>query len=451
MNLTDIKKIYFLGIGGIGMSALARFFASRGITIYGYDKTPSSLTNILEQEGMCIHYEENPELIPHDVDMVIYTPAIPKDNKEFIHFNTLGIPMCKRAQVLGQITRQMKTIAVAGTHGKTTISSMIAYLLDHSSVECNAFLGGLASNYNSNLILSQKSDWVVVEADEYDRSFLQLHPDITVVSSVEADHLDIYGNSDNLKMSFAEFTSQTKANGHIFQHADVDIQGTKTYRTYGLNRHQATIYSHHVRHEKNKIYFDFVMHDYRINDLCMTYPGLHNVENATVAIAVALTCGVTEQEIRDALVHFSGVKRRFEVKLKNDHFVYMDDYAHHPSEIRTCILSVKAMYPGKKITGVFQPHLYTRTRDFADEFARVLSLLDQVVLLDIYPARELPIEGVTSKMLLKKITITDKILSPKESLVDTLLALKPEVLITMGAGDIDRLVEPIQTAFSKQI
>ena len=442
MNFDTLKHIYFLGIGGIGMSALARFFASQGKIISGYDRVRTPLCEELEREGMTIHYTENIDLLPKEIDLVVYTPAIPKNHAEFVYLQNTNIPILKRSEVLGLITQNMLGVCVAGTHGKTTIATMIAHLLTQSNVKCNAFLGGISKNYNSNLILSKTSKIAVIEADEFDRSFLKLHPKIAVISSTDADHLDIYGTKNAMEQSFSEFANLIPENGLLFQKYGTPDFGV-THNTYHLNDTNADYYTSNLRVENGVYHFDFVAQNGSWNDMIMTYPGLHNIENAVVAIVIAHLLGITETEIREGLKTFEGIRRRFDFHIKTDELVYIDDYAHHPREITACIESVKNLFPNRKITGIFQPHLYTRTRDFADDFAKSLSLLNTLILLDIYPARELPIEGITSEMLLEKCTNKTKILATKSNLIDILKTQPLDIVLTMGAGDIDQLVNPI--------
>ncbi len=442
MNFDTLKHIYFLGIGGIGMSALARFFASQGKIISGYDRVRTPLCEELEREGMSIHYVEDINLLPNPIDLIVYTPAIPKEHTEFVYLQQTNIPMYKRSEVLGLITQNMQGVCVAGTHGKTTITTLIAHLLTQSHVKCNAFLGGISKNYNSNLLLSDTSKIAVIEADEFDRSFLKLHPKIAVISSIDADHLDIYGTKNELEKSFSDFANLVPKDGSLFQKYGLPDFG-KPCKTYHLNNSNADYFTSNLRVEHSAYHFDFNAPNGIWKDLVMTYPGLHNVENAVVAIAIANVLGATEAEIRQGLQIFQGVQRRFDFHIKTDNVIYIDDYAHHPQEINVCIESVRHLFPNKKITGIFQPHLYSRTRDFADDFAKSLSLLDTLILLDIYPARERPIEGVTSEMLLEKCTNLNKFLSTKSDVLDLLKTQSFDVLLTMGAGDIDQLIKPI--------
>ncbi|MFA6932473.1 MAG: UDP-N-acetylmuramate--L-alanine ligase [Bacteroidales bacterium] len=447
-----MKTYYFLGIGGIGMSAIARYLNDLGNKIYGYDRTLSELTNELEKEGMIITYEDNISTIPKNIDLVIYTPAIPKDNRIYNHFVGIGYKMLKRSQVLGEITKNMKCIAIAGSHGKTTSSTMIAHILHNSSVGCSAFLGGISKNFNSNYVINKNSDYVVVEADEYDRSFLQLTPTISAVTALDADHLDIYGDFLTMQESFLEFTSKTKEFLFLKKGVDLHISEGSTCQEfdYTIRGLDADYYATNIRNYDGSYYFDLRTPEKIYYDICLNYGGVHNVENAVMAIAIALICGVSEQEMRKNIFSFSGVKRRFEIILKRKDFVYIDDYAHHPNEIKALVESLRIQYPTKKLTGVFQPHLYTRTRDFADQFSKELSGFDEIVLLDIYPAREEPIAGINSKMLLHKINKMDKYYSTKEGLLDLLEALYPEVLVTIGAGDISNFVSQIEDRFKDE-
>lgn len=455
MNLKELHSVYFLGIGGIGMSAIARWFNHIGIPVYGYDKTPSPLTALLGQEGMQITYVDEVDTLPHTLvsnkeqSLVVWTPAIPKDSKLLGYFRAEGFALKKRSEVLGMITASMYAVAVAGTHGKTTTSSMVAHLLKHAGRNVAAFLGGVTQNYESNLILSddkgEDAPIVVVEADEFDRSFLRLHPNIAVVTSVDPDHLDIYGDDQHLKEGFAEFIKLIDPKGRLYiqKNALANLGSTPSLTTIPYGIQAGDIYAENVNAGIASFSFDYTSASQRIPDLVIHMPGFHNVENALAAIGVALQLGLSEQQIRDGLASFRGVKRRFEILHQEEGKVYIDDYAHHPEEIRAFLKSVKAMYPANKLTAVFQPHLYTRTRDFAEGFSSALSLADEVVLLDIYPARELPLPGVNSEMLLEKITAGRKSVQSKEGLIGYLEANQPEVLVTVGAGDIDRLVQPI--------
>ena len=457
MNLELVKYAYFLGAGGIGMSALGRYFLHRGISTGGYDKTSTSLTEELAQEGMYVTYEDTLETLPDILKaeinpteiLVIYTPAIPKDNVQLNYLKEKGITLYKRAQILGIISANHKTLAVAGTHGKTTTSSMIAHILQEAGMNPVAFLGGIAVNYASNYLPGNKDSIMVVEADEYDRSFLQLSPFSSIITSTDADHLDIYGKREDLIESFNLFAEKTNPSGVLITKAGIEmgqkwIDASKKYHTSiasDITLQNCTLVG-------DIYHFSISIEGHVIENLQLGLGGFHNVENALAAVAICYYQGVEDASIRKALANFRGVKRRFEYIVRSEKCIYIDDYAHHPAELSACITSVRALYPNKKITGVFQPHLYTRTRDFYDEFAASLSLLDEVILLEIYPARELPIEGVSSTALLEKIKIENKMLCNKEQLVATLLEKEPEVLLTLGAGDIDQFVVPIKESLT---
>lgn len=443
--MEKINKVYFIGIGGIGMSAIARYFHALGKVVSGYDKTETVLTQKLQAEGIKIQFEENVDTIPKDVDLVVYTPAVPTDHKEFRYYINNGFNVKKRSEVLGMITQESFTVAIAGTHGKTTTSSITAHLLKQSKVNCNAFLGGITKNYESNLILSEGSENVVVEADEYDRSFLALHPNISVITSVDADHLDIYGDKDVMVDSYQLFADQLEPDGLLILNKRIDeliLTKGKTL-TYGMDC-DADYTAVNVRVSNGSYLFDLVAPTGSMKDVEFGVPGRHNIENAVAAVAVAHQMGVSFNEMRLALKSFKGIKRRFEYIIKDKDLVYIDDYAHHPEELKATISSVKEMYPDKKVTGVFQPHLFSRTRDFADDFARSLELLNEVIVLDIYPAREKPIDGVDAEMLLKRVQIKNKKHCSKQNVVEELGTRRLEVLLTLGAGDIDKLIEPIR-------
>lgn len=445
MKIEELNKIYFLGIGGIGMSALARYFKSLGKEVSGYDMTSTELTTQLIEEGIQVHFSDNPEMVTDDIDLVVYTPAVPSNLEEYRECLRKGILLKKRAEVLGWITSESFTVGVAGTHGKTTTSSIIAHLLKQSPVDCNAFLGGITKNYESNFISSHNSNNVVVEADEYDRSFLTLHPNIAIITSMDADHLDIYGDKNALVDSFQLYANQVKEGGVLIINKDlnskISIEGESI--TYSAST-TADYYLDRIEIENGEYLFDVKTKNGVISNIQFGLPGRHNIENALAAIAVADYLGVSHSEIKEALKTFKGIKRRFEYIIKRNDLIYIDDYAHHPAELDATISSVKELYPNNKVTGIFQPHLYSRTRDFAEEFAKSLDLLNEVILLDIYPAREKPMEGVTSEMLLRKIKIKNKSICSKKELVDELHNRKLEVLLTLGAGDIDKLVEPIK-------
>jgi UDP-N-acetylmuramate--alanine ligase len=459
-KLENIKSIYFLGIGGIGMSALARYFNAAKKETWGYDKTRTTLTDELSAEGIDVHYEEDLDYVKEKMGsgkldrtnmLVVYTPAVPAEHNELVYFRENDFQLMKRAQLLGLITESSYTIAVAGTHGKTTTSSLIAHILRTANIDCTAFLGGITQNYNTNLLLG-KSNTTVVEADEYDRSFLTLHPDIAVITSVDADHLDIYGNKKFMHESYDLFAQQVKAGGTLVIKKGVEeAVDPKTKKskvvTYSLGA-DTEYKASNINIADGQFYYSVLTNKSVILDLMLGIPGKHNVENSVAAVAVAQAMNISESDIRKALASFKGVKRRFEYHIRKRDLVYIDDYAHHPEELKACISAIRDVYPGKKITGVFQPHLYSRTRDFADEFARSLELLDELILLEIYPAREKPIPGITSTALLEKINLQNKKVCAKEDLVKEIRSRKLEVLLTVGAGDIDNFVEPITKALT---
>lgn len=455
--LQKFKYIYFIGIGGIGMSAIARWFNTKGYQVAGYDKTATPLTNQLTAEGMLIHFQDDitsipPEFIKNkETTLVVYTPAIPANHHELNYFKAKGFILKKRAEVLGLLTKDFFTIAVAGTHGKTTTSSMIAHILQNSEKSCTAFLGGILQNYDSNLLLSKhtdKDEIMVVEADEYDKSFLHLYPNVAIVTSMDEDHLEIYGNKKHIIETFVEFAKKIQQNGRLFIKKGLalwqnDIERTVLTEDYVLD-YKADHYAKNIFITQGCFHFDYVGEGKKIQNIELYIPGFHNVENAIAAIATCLYMGIQEDIIRKAIASYKGVKRRFEYVIKREDKVFIDDYAHHPEEVKALLTSVKAMYPEKKITTIFQPHLYTRTKDFADDFAKSLSLTDELVILDIYPARELPIEGVTSQIILDKVTISQKTLCSKEKILNFLKDKELEVLVTAGAGDIAHLVEKIK-------
>lgn len=430
--------IYMLGIGGIGMSALARYYKSMGYAIAGYDRTKSRLTFQLEKEGMAIHYEDRPELLPESIDMVIYTPAVPHDLKEFEALRQRELPILKRSEALGKISKDHFTIAVAGTHGKTTTTAMIAHILNHSRLNTTAFIGGIAKNFDSNLLLGKPKDSIlVVEADEFDRSFLQLHPDVSIIGSIDADHLDIYGDKEHLVESFNDFAKLTKRNVIVREGLEVEAWNKITYGFGDDCKYQI------ILGNSGSGYTMFYIKGEGQDKFKIIMPlaGIHNVLNATAAFIAARRIGVSRNAIAEALHTFMGVKRRFDVRINTEKYCYIDDYAHHPEEIRSCLQAIRDFYPNRRLTLVFQPHLYSRTRDFMDEFAEVLATADELILLDIYAAREEPIEGVSSQVLLDKIQMPDKKLVAKTQLIKLIDSEKPELLVTMGAGDIDRYVE----------
>lgn len=444
MDFSTLKKLYFIGIGGIGMSALARYFKGLGMEIWGYDRVRTDLTAALEQEGMNIHYNEDVAAIPEGINLVVYTPAIPKSHAELLHFQTAGYPIMKRAEVLGLISRNRKTIAVAGTHGKTTTSAILTYILRTCGIDCTAFLGGIAQNYQSNFV-EGSSEWVVMEADEFDRSFLQLHPNIAIITSMDADHLDIYGNHEEMQNTYRKFASQVTDVLLYNQDLPLDAQAfSADAKSYGLDKN-ADFSSGRIRAEAPNFVFDWTDKQGAVlwDDLMFTLPGRHNVMNATAAIAVAKYLGCDEQKIRQALRTFKGIWRRFEWVYMSPETVYIDDYAHHPEELKAAIRAARSLFPQRKLTGVFQPHLYSRTQDFVDGFAEALDELDEVLLLDIYPARELPIEGVTSQIIFDKMKNQHKVLLAKNDLIEKLKQQRLEVLLTLGAGDIGAMVKDI--------
>ncbi len=448
--------IYFVGIGGIGMSNLARYFKTRGREVAGYDKTQTVLTRQLESEGIAVHYEEDAAAIPLEflnpvTTLVVRTPAVPEEHAELRFFRKGGYKILKRAQVLGMVSKDNRSLCIAGTHGKTTTTTLTAHLLRQSQVDCNAFLGGISNNYDTNLLLSEKSDLTVVEADEYDRSFHQLTPYMAVITSVDADHLDIYKTHTEYLESFAHFTELIRPDGVLVIKKGLPLKyrlqpGVKAY-TYAVEA-QADFYASNIRYNAGRLFFDFQYPEGCIANMELGVPIRINVENAVAAMALAHLNGVTDEELRQGLAGFMGSKRRFDFKIRREDFVYLDDYAHHPEELRASIRSVKELYPGKAITGIFQPHLYSRTQDFADEFAEVLSELDDLILLDIYPAREQPIPGVTSEMILDKVSISSKSVTSLDKVFEILSLKKPEILVTLGAGSIDTLVPKITEYYS---
>ncbi len=466
MDIKNIKSIYFLGIGGIGMSALARYFNAREIRVSGYDKTPTALTEQLQNEGIEVIFEDDINLIPKDVDAVVFTPAIPKDHKGLNFYKDNNYILLKRSEVLGIISKAHYTIAVAGSHGKTTVSSMIAHILAHAGYEMKAFLGGIATNYNSNYIDSteyhpntkplntgsEKDHVVVIEADEFDRSFHRLHPDMAVITAVDTDHLDIYGTKEAIDEAFIEFTNKISDEGFLVMKQDQSINDRlpvldKAF--YSLHDENADVYCSKYwvvdgGYLFNVSYFGKELKAFRIN-----VGGYHNIENAIAAISIAKELKISDAEIKSALASFKGIKRRFEFLLKSEQYTFIDDYAHHPEEIRVFLESVREIYPDKKITAIFQPHLFTRTQDLAEGFAQSLSIADDVIVLDIYPARELPIEGVTSALISDKLTSPSSSNILKEDLLKTLATRELEVVCTIGAGDIDKLLTPIKELLSK--
>jgi UDP-N-acetylmuramate--alanine ligase len=452
-------SVYFIGIGGIGMSALARYFHTKGVKVSGYDKTPSSLTKELEESGISVHFIEDINLVPKDAELVVYTPAVPKEHLELVYYRQHGYKVVKRSDVLQIVTASSFNICIAGTHGKTTITTMTAHLLRHSGYGCNAFLGGISVNYGTNF-WSSENNVCVVEADEYDRSFLKLNPDIAVITAMDPDHLDIYGTAEEMEKAFIEFSGKIKEGGLLISKfglkRTVDLKGTRKL-TYSLQNKNADVYAENIKMQNGSYEFDVVIKESRIEKVKLNIGGLHNAENAVAAIAVASSLEIDPGKIKDAVAEFRGVKRRFEYIIKSDDLVFVDDYAHHPEELRALISGAKSLFSKRRCTVIFQPHLYTRTRDLADGFAEVLDLADEVILLPIYPARELPIPGVSSEMILNKMKIKYKRVFNKDGLIRWLAnefkkdmnKESGEVLITAGAGDIDLLVEPLKNLLVK--
>ena len=458
MDVNVIKAVYFIGAGGIGMSALVRYFLSKGKKVGGYDRTPSELTEKLIKEGALIHYEDNICSIPADFKakestLIVYTPAIPASHTEFTWFRDNGFSIQKRSQVLGMLTRSGKGLCVAGTHGKTTTSTMAAHLLHQSHVECNAFLGGISKNYGTNLLLSDKSEYVVIEADEFDRSFHWLTPFATVITATDADHLDIYGTKEAYLESFSHYTSLIQPGGALIMREGIELdpQLQEGVTLYTYSRESGDFHAENVRIGNGEIFFDYISPLGNIKDIQLGVPVAINIENGIAAMALAQLSGVDNDEIKQAMATFRGVDRRFDFKIKNDKVVFLSDYAHHPEEIKQSILSMRALYNDKKLTAVFQPHLYTRTRDFYQEFADSLSLLDEIILTEIYPARELPIEGVSSQLIYDHLRPgIEKCICRKEDIIQVLKEKKIEVLITLGAGDIDNYVPQICDLLNKE-
>jgi len=459
MEQNAYKNYYFIGVGGIGMSSLARYYNGKGCNIAGYDRTRTPLTDQLETEGIKVHYRDDIEMIPQEFKkedspgdtMVVYTPAVPASHDELSYFINAGYKVLKRAQLLGAIADNEYSIAVAGTHGKTTVSSMIAHIMKYSEVSSTAFIGGISTDYDSNLIQSGDGSLIIAEADEYDRSFLALKPNIAVVTAIDEDHLDVYGDHNSLAKSYSEFVKGIKHNGILFvkkglsQHLNANVPVLE----YAIEE-KADYYADNISINEGQYRYDLHTPKGPVKDIALGLPGRHNIENSVGAFAVADQCNIDHDKIKEALQTYKGVKRRFETIYKSSECVYIDDYAHHPKELLACISSVKEMYGGKKITGVFQPHLYSRTRDFSQAFAESLSLLDELILLEIYPAREKPIPGVDSQLIFDKVNLVDKRICSKEELLKNLNPGKLEVLLTLGAGDIDQLVIPIKKRLEKR-
>jgi len=445
MKIDAIKQVYLIGIGGIGMSGLARYFAHLGCVVKGYDRTETELTKTLVSEGIEISYVDDVNTIDpifnisNEETLIIFTPAIPKDSKIKHHLEEVGHTLHKRSEVLGIISESRFTIGVAGTHGKTTTSTMVAHILKDSGFDCSAFLGGISSNYDTN-VLYGNNDVVVVEADEYDRSFLTLHPNIAIVTSADADHLDIYGDASQLLTTFQMYLDRVVEGGTRIVKKGLPFKSQISYSGHDV----ADVYASNVHVKDGEFYFDYISGDVKIEDIHLGIPGTHNVENAVAAITVARILGIADDKIKVALTNFRGVKRRFEYIVRSQSAIYVDDYAHHPEELRAFLSSMRKLYPNKKLTVVFQPHLFTRTRDFIEGFAEVLSMADRVLLMEIYPARELPIEGVNSSWLLSKITAPEKAVVTAEEVLAIAQREKLELLVTVGAGDIDKLVKPLK-------
>lgn len=448
-----MNTVYFIGIGGIGMSAIARYYKHKGYRVSGYDRTPSELTHALEKEGIEVHYEDRPELVPADKEqtLVVYTPAIPSDMKELVKVQSEGYRVVKRSKILGELTAGQRTLAIAGTHGKTTTSTLLAHILETSPEGCSAFLGGISNNYGTNFLLNS-NDIVVVEADEFDRSFLQLHPQIAAITAMDADHLDIYGDLEHVQQAYREFAGQVSDCLVAKYGLPLDPSDFKAHiYTYSTTDSRADFHAENLRLSSDGHYtFDLVHPDGVLRDIYVGTLGILNVENGIAAAAVALLHGTSEEAVREAIGTFKGVKRRMEEHVNEPGLTYIDDYAHHPAELAASIRSIKEIFPGRNVCAVFQPHLFTRTRDFAKEFAEALSLADEAVLLDIYPARELPIEGITSEIIYKDVTCSEKWLLHYEDLLDWVKTHETDVLVTFGAGNIDRLVKPIKEILERK-
>lgn len=449
--LTNIKRIYFIGIGGIGMSALARYFNTQGVYVSGYDKTPTPLTNDLQAEGIQIHFEDDVQQIDKEATVIVYTPAIPATHSELNYYKDNGYNVVKRSDVLNWITENAFTIGIAGTHGKTTTTSMTAHILRHTGYGCNAFLGGIASNYDTNF-WSDERNVVVVEADEYDRSFLKLSPNIAVITAVDPDHLDIYGTAEEVLKAFGQYADKIKPGGTLIQKLGTTVNtnaSNKTIYTYGYDKDKASYHTSNLKVVDGSYIFDLVHPAGVLQNVVLNMGGLHNVENATAAIAIALTLGIEDKKIIEAVAAFKGVKRRFEYKVKTANKVLIDDYAHHPEELNALISGVRSIYPGEKMVLVFQPHLYSRTQDQCEGFVETLDKADEVILLPIYPARELPIEGVTSEMLLAKMKLANKKVMTKEALLDWASTTNDKLIVMAGAGDIDAYITKVKEIITK--
>ncbi len=451
INITDLRHLYFIGIGGIGMSAIARYFNAKGIKVSGYDKTQTELTKKLEAEGIAIHYDDKVELAPKNVDVIVYTPAIPADNNELLFYKNNNYQVLKRSDILKIITESSFNICVAGTHGKTTVSTMVAHILRHTGYGCNAFLGGISSNYGTNFWSSEKNV-CVIEADEYDRSFLKLLPNVAVITAVDPDHLDIYGTAEEFEKAFVDFAGKVKLGGCLISKKGLkcegELQSLSTNEqmnklTYSLLNNSASVYAHNVVASNGSYKFDITGKDWLLEKVELNMGGLHNIENMTAAIAVSKYLEIEDEKIKFAVADFKGIKRRFEYIIKNDQQVLIDDYAHHPEELKALINGVRSLFD-KRLTIVFQPHLYSRTKDQADGFAEVLGMADEVIILPIYPARELPMEGVSSNMIIERMSSNKGRVLEKLELVDWIKNEKPELLVMAGAGDIDVMVYEVK-------
>lgn len=452
IKLKDIQNIYFIGIGGIGMSALARYFESRNVTVSGYDRSQSDLSRELENEGIKIHYEENVSLIPKNVDAVVYTPAVPSSHAELVYYRDNNYEVMKRSDILQIITQDSFNICVAGTHGKTTITTMIAHILRDSGFGCNAFLGGIAANYHTNFWSSEKNI-CVVEADEYDRSFLKLSPDVAVITAMDPDHLDIYGTGEEVENAFIQFSKKIKDHGCLVSKYGLkrdDALKAKIKFTYSFDNEGADVFAKNISVENGSYVFEIESKSWNLKNVHLHMGGLHNIENAVAAITVAKYVKIEDAQIKKAVASFKGVKRRFEYILKNKDHILIDDYAHHPEELRALITGVRSLFGDKKCTVVFQPHLFSRTNDLAKEFAQSLDLADEVILLPIYPARELPMEGVSSELVLNNMQLPQKQILSKDAMIEWVKVYQPELLVMCGAGDIDVLIEPVKNILMNQ-
>lgn len=447
MKIKPGHTIYFLGIGGIGMSAIARWCNSLGANVFGYDLTSTRLTKALEDEGMRIHYDIDVNKIPLNVDLAIYTPAIPKNNKELQYFKSSNIPTIKRSEFLGEISDEYTTVAVAGTHGKTSITALTAHILKNAGLNISAFIGGITLNYNTNLILSPNTEILVVEADEFDRSMLKLSPDIAIITSTDKDHLDIYENHDDIKNTFVEFANRIKEKGTLIYNSSTGpFDSVNRNKINYSTKQDASAIASNIRIKKGKYVIDIRIREMELVDVEINVPGIHNIENTLAAVSVSYLLGLKSTEIRDGIQSFKGVERRMEYVINGESITYIDDYAHHPEEIRYTIETIRNLYPDSKLLVIFQPHLFSRTRDFADEFAHELSKADELWLLDIYPAREEPIEGITSEIVANKIIHTHCKIIKKDEIISLLSEKKPEVILTIGAGDIGAMVNEIKEA-----